>query len=443
MADFDAVKISFLPPTNVVSKDDLLVIDKLQTDTKYLTSKGTVGILANFFAASDLNFTGEVTFVGTIQAPPSLSLNAVFDDVTINNSLILGDGVQINGLSLDDLEDVEINNPKVGETLVYSGGLFRNDQISSDLLRDANADGRVYARKNKEWYDITDCIQCPGVGGPGIGSVEITPQSSTIDLSVNDTVNFVGSVTGLATDLRFAWKVVPNSVVLVNGPFESKFAFDLTQVITYIITNVLKYINDYQITSRLNYETLYDDGVKVNVGSTDISLNDISQVVDYSWSINTNQAKIIIRGEQEAIIDITQLINHVLRCVESDGFITTEEGMYSASVYDGELTITKSYTDGGNVEINTDVDSTLPVNYDWNVSPVTYNIKSLTTDEVSITFLEPINYVVNCTVTSPTAGDSPQTGVYPLSLSDIYTLSADPQGEDLLDESGFNLLYDY
>ena len=123
--------------------------------------------------------------------------------------------------------------------------------------------------------------------------------------------------------------------------------------------------------------------------------------------------------------------------------MTTDEGIYKVSIEDGSLIIARSYTDGNDVLINTHYDNSIPVTYNWNVLPNTYNIRSFDRNEVEITFLESLNYVVKCRVTSPTASDSPAEGIYSIYIRDNYILTVDPDGETLMDEDGMIITYDY
>ena len=169
MADLDSIKIHLLPPSDDIDKDDLLVIDRISTSSEYITNSVRLGRVIDFITTLDLNFTGDVTFVNTIQPPPTYTLNGIFDNVTVRQSLTLLDGVEVNGISLDDLEGVNVNSPLIGQTLVYrmdpytNEGVFVNDVVVCDGMEEAPVDGRIYARQNGAWTDITDCIRCPTI----------------------------------------------------------------------------------------------------------------------------------------------------------------------------------------------------------------------------------------------------------------------------------------
>ena len=77
MALFDAVKISELPPSELVLKDDLMVVDRLQAGRTYITNAVRLGKIIDYITTLDLNFTGNLTFNNTIQPLPGNTLDAI------------------------------------------------------------------------------------------------------------------------------------------------------------------------------------------------------------------------------------------------------------------------------------------------------------------------------------------------------------------------------
>lgn len=457
MADYEAIKISSLTPTETLIKDDFLVVDKLQPGTDYITSKATVGTVANFLASSDLNFTGNVTFSNTIQPPPSLTLDAVFDNLVIRESLTISDGATVSGLFLDYLEDVKIVSPQEGESLVYridpSGiGYFRNEVVLSDVVEEAPDDGRIYARQSEAWKDITDCIKCPDEVIDQIGNVLISIADGTDPNNIiNDVpIAFSATIDGNVEDVTFSWSTVPNSVIIVT-PFdtdEGRVVVQVDGLIRYIIGIIMTFINNNGIEIPYDYTVSSPSGDgKIKVETPYISLPIVNEIdtTRVSWSVSTNTASIFIRDVNDSVIKLDNLLSHIIRCIQEDGMITAEQGSYSATVdsQTNDLIVTKMLNTGVNVEIETDVDDNIALTNDWNLSPVTHTMTNRTTDQAVITFNEPINYFVTCTAESNTAVDSPSTGVFEVLIKDNYRLAMDPSGDYLLDEDGDFLIYDY
>ena len=236
MALFDAVKISELPPSELVFKDDLMVVDRLQAGRTYVTNAVRLGRVVDYITTLDLNFTGNITFNNTIQPLPGNNLDAIFDNVTIRQSITLEDGVEVNGLYLDDLEDVTVENPVVGDIIMYTNDPVTRDSkfINVPGVTEAPKDGKIYARSNGEWVDITDCLRCPT---NEIGPVVIikidddTPDVGTVNTFRATTPTLDTSI----TDLTYVWTANSNLVTYTN-PTEQSTNVTFAEPGFYILT---------------------------------------------------------------------------------------------------------------------------------------------------------------------------------------------------------------
>ena len=164
MTNFEAIKISKLPPTELVLKDDLLVVDRLKTDGNYVTNAVRIAKVADLITTLDLNFTGNVTFINTIQPPLNEELDGIFDHLTVRQSLTINEGADVNGLFLNHLEDVTVDNPKEGDILVYSPNDMTGEYEflnTPGIPFPPNTNGKIYAWGEGTWIDITDCLKCP------------------------------------------------------------------------------------------------------------------------------------------------------------------------------------------------------------------------------------------------------------------------------------------
>ena len=222
MALFDAVKISELPPSELVFKDDLMVVDRLQAGRTYVTNAVRIGKLVDYITTLDLNFTGNVTFNNTIQPLPGNSLDAIFDNVTIRQSITLEDGVEVNGLYLDNLEDVTVEDPVVGDIIMYTNDPVTRESkfVNVPGITEAPKDDRIYARSNGEWIDITDCLRCPTTE---IGQVVII-QVDNVPPAVETVHTFRATTPVLdasITDLTYEWTANSNLVTYTNPTDQS------------------------------------------------------------------------------------------------------------------------------------------------------------------------------------------------------------------------------
>ena len=120
----EAIKISALPGITIATMgpEDQLVINDVQPGTQEITSRIAVGSFVNWITGQDLNFTGDISFLGIKPNPNNPNdFNIEADNITINKSITLGPNADINGLYVDDLEDVEIDTGllKKGQVLMW------------------------------------------------------------------------------------------------------------------------------------------------------------------------------------------------------------------------------------------------------------------------------------------------------------------------------------
>jgi hypothetical protein len=440
VADFDVVKISLLPPTENVGKDDLLVIDKLQPSNQYTTNSITIGLLVDFITRSDLNFTGDVTFIGTIQAPPDYTLDGIFDRITIRESITLEEGAEVSGLYLNDLDDVVIDLPEVGDAIVYVGeGIFRNQSIDGDYVKEAPNNGRTYARKNNEWTDITDCIRCPGENTDTIGDVSII-KLTTGDVFVGDPVRFSATIGGDATDVSYSWSVSPETAIIANDR-GLNFTIDVRPLIDYV-AKVISGQNSSQNVS--SYEPYINDTATLLDPSVDFSK--IKEETLYSWSTAANNSSIIIRTDKTITVSLTRIINYITNWVGSFvqeyGVLTGEYFSVNIDESVRQLYVTKNSSIGQSTEVPRPYDLTETDTYSWEVRPTMASIRNINSDLVSITFQYPLDYAVTCQVNSSVAIDSPRTGAISVTIEDTFRLLTDPNNQLIMTEANEYVIYD-
>ena len=441
MADFDVVKISELTPTEDVGKDDLLVVDKLQLSTEYVTNSITIGKLVDFITSSDLNFTGDITFVNTIQAPPDYTLDGIFDRVTIRESITLLEGAEVNGLYLDDLEDVEIDSPEVGDVILYAGeGIFRNRSIGRDYVREAPADGRTYARKNGVWTDITDCIRCPDEGKVGtIGDVSVI-RLTTGDIFVNDPVRFSATIGGDSTDVMYSWTTSPATAIIVSDR-ESNYAIDFSPLVDYIV----EVISGQNQTQDILYYEPYINETATLLGDF-INFSNLKEGSSYSWSTATNNSNIIIRNDKTIVVSLTRVIDHITNWVMNfvEEYSVSREEYFSVNIDKSmrQLYMTKISSFGQSTEVPKPYSLDDSSNYTWEVRPSMASVRNVNSDSTIITFQYPFNYAVTCRVSSPTAIDNPRTGALNITIEDTFRILTDPENDVITTELDDPIAYD-
>ena len=140
----DAIKISALPGITVATMgpEDQLIINDVQPGVDEITSRIAVGSFVNWITGQDLNFTGDVTFLGIKPNPLNPNdFDIEVDNITINKSIEFGPTVVVSGLMIDDLDDVEIDEGllKEGHVLMWddTDQKWINSLLSRDNLEDS------------------------------------------------------------------------------------------------------------------------------------------------------------------------------------------------------------------------------------------------------------------------------------------------------------------
>ena len=189
----DAVKISELPDVTSFGREDLFVVNDI-TGPDEITSKISVGSFVNWITSEDLRFTGTLQ-VGNIVPDPVNGFNVTVNSIYIKDEITVSPYAIVEGLELDDLDDVEIDTGLLthGQLLMWDSvdniwvNEFLNvdnadDQLfasisdlrdsidalndSIDMLVDeledkvdpAPNDGAYYVMKDGQWFDITDLL---------------------------------------------------------------------------------------------------------------------------------------------------------------------------------------------------------------------------------------------------------------------------------------------
>lgn len=118
-----SIRISELPIVTDINQIDVIVINENNLITKGIELRHFIGGLTS----EDLDFSGNITISGDATITGDLVLDGV---VTHNNTVIFNDPVifndvislpGINGISLNDLDDVDVSTPVTGQVLVYNG----------------------------------------------------------------------------------------------------------------------------------------------------------------------------------------------------------------------------------------------------------------------------------------------------------------------------------
>ena len=134
---FSTVKVSELPPVNLGTIDgkDHFIINDNEGVTK-TTNIIEIGDFIGYIEASDLTFTGDITFEndvyfgGNILPSPGSDLYITTDGITIRQELNVLSTAVVTGLELNDLDDVDYDESLVeeGDILVWDSA---NDAFKS------------------------------------------------------------------------------------------------------------------------------------------------------------------------------------------------------------------------------------------------------------------------------------------------------------------------
>lgn len=139
---FNTVKVSDLPPVNLGTIDgkDHFIINDNEGVTK-TTNIIEIGDFIGFIEASDLTFTGDITFIndvffgGDILPIPGGELNITADRITIRQELNVESTAVVNGLDLNDLEDVEYD-----ENAILEGDILIWDDVNKTFVNGRQID---------------------------------------------------------------------------------------------------------------------------------------------------------------------------------------------------------------------------------------------------------------------------------------------------------------
>lgn len=285
MADFEAIKISLLPPTEIVDVNDLLVLDVYKNNLEYSTHAVRVGKVVDYITTLDLNFTGNLTFINTIQPPLTGTLDGIFDNLTIRESLTIGRDATVNGLYLDDLEDVRITNPLVGDGLLYKfdATIRKNVFVNTPLIPEAPKDGKIYARSDGQWVDITDCLKCPTGNIGVVYVVQVDGQVPDINL-IHRFAALTPTADSTLTDVTYQWSSNSNYVSIAN-PTARETNITFTEYGEYNLTCMVSSItgNDSPQYGQLTVSVVLIDTSYVTTESREIIVSEDNYKVEYDF----------------------------------------------------------------------------------------------------------------------------------------------------------------
>ena len=368
-----------LPPTEVVQTVDLLVVDKLKTDGNYVTNAVRIGKVSDLITTLDLNFTGNVTFINTIQPPVGEELDGIFDHITIRQSLNLYPDADVNGLFLDHLEDVTITNPKEGDILLYTPNSTTGEYQfvnTPGIPYPPNNTDRIYGWSEGSWVDITDCIKCPTytIGDLSILKIDDLP----LEVDRTHTYSVVHPTADpILKDLTYTWSANSDQVVISNK--------------TSKITNIT-----YRSEGTYNLTCVVDSPTSVDgpkVATREVLVKDIE-----TFRILTEPDEYPVETE--------------------DGYFVT----YMTDRYIGSVTLTRTDNRGNDVgetiSLVANIDSNLPINgvsYQWNVNNGASIVGPANAAAVDIKLNNAGQTTISCLV-SGNSDDSPQAGFYSLAV---------------------------
>ena len=470
LSDIVRVKISELDEivfSDVNDQDQFVVNDVSVTDPSSIaTFRISFGGVIDYISKHDLNFSGNNTYLNTIQSPAGKQLDGIFDDLTVKRNFILAPTTTVQGFNLNtDADDVSITLGGLvpGSILVWDPNALQGDgawvnAMGADFgLEDAPVDGRVYARKDGLWKDITDCIKCPEDNVSTIGPVTITKVTSG-DVLVNKPITFTALNTGDADDVKYTWSVIPNTVIIASVDNE-KITIIFDEVIDYIVRVVANDFWAVDSPQSSNYNVTVSETigqVLITAETNDVQVNVpilYSASVEgnvrnpnYSWSVSPNTATITIRDTNKALISFTEAIDYIIKCIvtSTDATDSPQDATYNVGVNNliGNVEVTK--VTSGDVYVNQEVEfittndgSSSNVSYDWSVIPSTVVIRNKNSQTANITFVNPTDYAVTCTLASPTATDSPRSDTYSLYLNDTFRIETQER-EDIKADGGVN-----
>ena len=179
--------------------EDQLVINDVQPGTQEITSRIAVGSFVNWITGQDLNFTGDISFLGIKPNPNNPNdFDIEVDNISINKSITLGPNAEINGLYVDDLEDVEIDAGllKEGQVLMWDD---TEQKWYNNLVTIINLEDSVEGLIEDAIDELTDTISSL------TDSVEsLTDSIESLDSDVNDSIKLLtDSISTLYSEVEF------------------------------------------------------------------------------------------------------------------------------------------------------------------------------------------------------------------------------------------------
>lgn len=476
MADFEPINIGELPLVPILKRDDLLMVNVLSED-KIIRVKDFIDVFQDF----DYDFTGDVTFIGTIGPPIDGDLSAVFNNLTVKGNLFFGDNVKIENLKLNSLEDVLIQNPIKEQILIYDinpltgDAFFRNFYVNDFFLdNDDPNDGQVYARFNGGWRNITSCLRGPCDPTPEptpepepdipIGEVTLK-RISTTPLLIEVPHTFQAITSGTPREPFYEWSISPNTAVIVaDSDNKALVTFGEPGNYTLSVKVTSFYADDSPVTSTASafVGTQIGNVIITPEKSSIVTGEDVDFVasvtgddtdISYKWFVTPATPKVTIKTFDTATINFSDPGEYNVSCESSSPNSYNGPALGNikitvdpATVYKiGDVTISSSTDDiavGDTVSYSASISGNAqPSYYNWTISPSGHQITNNGTT-ANIKHTSTGNFSVNCEVYASNAVDSPSTGSYGVNIRAATRLFFDIEGSvGMLDEGGDNLNY--
>ena len=333
----EAVKISDLPDASSFGSEDLFVVNDI-TGADEITSKISVGSVVNWITSQDLKFTGTLE-VGNI-VPGDEGFNVTVNSIFIKDQITISPFADVDGLELDDLDDVEIDTDLLahGQLLMWDSvdSVWANDFLEIDnntgalieinnkldnhaqaildleikvkrlentMIEEAPFTNTRYARINGTWQE-TDYLV------PDDGTVDVIPPPPTFitigtptitrvsggDLTPNTVHTFEVSAPGMGSidPILIQWTTVPNATISNQNSYRASITFSSE--------------GQYTIGCRLSTDdsTVTDSpqsqSLTINVES-DNDPNSLNSMFDRTYINNAIRTDLASHRETETIVD--------------------------------------------------------------------------------------------------------------------------------------------
>ncbi len=224
MADINSVKISELTTIKFAELDglDQFVINDVDDDTDTTTKKLPLVGLIEYIQNQELVFEKGIIVKGEIKPPAGDSLDIYANNLFISQSLNLDNTTDVTGLYLNKhLEDVSVENPKDKEILSWDDNTNTWINIEGEFgIEEAPLDGKIYARQDGQWIDITDRLIVPQPDTE-IGSITIR-RVTTGSILPNTNQVFEVTITGdVPADIKYEWFSNSDEVTITNPDKQS------------------------------------------------------------------------------------------------------------------------------------------------------------------------------------------------------------------------------